>query len=243
LRAFISVLFTLFAPQLLAAGWAAIEVEDPILEGKICTVHEPTGWGSYIYHSPSKYDQIFWPFSEVFGIWYCTDSGFIALTNDFGPLSAKEIERIREFLEASPLENNDTKSKLKRLDEIYSLRDKDIYFKNKLMRVLAWLYQSESEFEIANEYRMMSLEDIKLSLDRDLPELQKLEYLYLAVNYSKQFGNENDAKDYERQSIISIDSVNDDDDEAKGLAQYLGNLISESVKIIPGGILEPVNTQ
>jgi len=237
-RSIIFVFLLIFSTKILATDLAAIEVDDPILNGKKCVVHEPAGWGSYIYHSPSKYDQIFWPLTEEYGIWYCADSGFMALTNDFEQLGKEEIERISIYLKTNSSETKDIKSKLKTLDQIYSLRDKDTFFKNKLMRVLARFYQSESEFEIANEYRKKSLDDIEITLNGEVPEFQKLEYLYLAVNYSKQFGNDAKASAYKRKLMIALSSIENDD--VKGLGKYLEGLIPDSEYIEPGGKLDPI---
>jgi hypothetical protein len=83
-----------------ATTWGETEVDDPILDGEKCSVHEPASWGGYIYRWPSKYDQVFWPLTDIHGIWFCENSGFTAFIGDFDELSDIEVGHIKELLKA-----------------------------------------------------------------------------------------------------------------------------------------------
>ena len=84
-------LLLIFCPlAVYSTTWGELEVDDPILEGEKCAVHQPASYGSYIYRWPSKYDQVFWPLTDSHGIWFCQESGFTAFIDDFADLSPEE---------------------------------------------------------------------------------------------------------------------------------------------------------
>jgi len=199
---------------------------------------EPASYGSYIYHWPSKYDQVFWPLTDSNGIWFCKESGFIAFIGDFEGLSEEEVARISSYLKTAKPNTSDQLSRLEHLEKIYSLRDKDEIFKNKLKRVLAYLYEVEGKLDLANRYRSEILQQInKLLESPNLPEYQTLEYLYLSVNYELQLGNEERSSSRLIQLKSAIENINDA--ELKGYGDYLSALINELPGMRPGGKLMP----
>lgn len=57
---FFTVMFLLLLSiNSFATTWSKLEVKDPIVKRKKCSVHEPNSYGNYIYQWPSKYDQVF----------------------------------------------------------------------------------------------------------------------------------------------------------------------------------------
>jgi len=221
-----------------ATTWGELKVDDPIKPGSSCSVHEPISYGSYIYHWPSKYDQVFWPLIDPHGIWHCEDSGFIAFINDFEGLSSNEITKIRFFLESNSSEITTQIGKLRHLEQVYSLREKDKVFRNSFRRVLAFLYESEGKIDIANQYRSEALSEIKELLDSEsLSEYQRLEYLYLAVNYELQLGNENSSKALLTALKTAIRDIKDQ--ELIGFGEYLTTLLEDLQNMKAGGKLMP----
>ena len=217
--------------------WGKSEVSDPIIEGKTCSVQEPMSSGSYIYHWPSKYDLVFWPLTDQNGIWYCLESGFIAFMGDFEDLSEQEIKRIAQYLGENKNRVLSETSKLELLENIYALRDKEQIFKNRLLRVLAYLYEEADEIVLANEYREKALSDIEQVLKRDIGEYNKLEYLYLAANYHRQLARTKESDIYISRLEEAIDNLKDQ--ELKGFAEYLTELLKATKDISAGGILRP----
>jgi len=166
--------------QSYATTWGESEVEDPIEPEFKCKVQEPASSGSYIYHWPSKYDQVFWPLTAPQGIWYCKNSGFIAFIGDFEEITKEEKIKISQYLKESDQKNIDNlTSKLELLEALYSLRNKDDEFNNRIKRVFAYLYEQEGQLELANSYRKSALEEINAFLKTDLSEYKNLEYLYV----------------------------------------------------------------
>ena len=231
---FILALIPLFTR---ATTWGNSEVKDPIVEGQTCFVHEPASYGGYIYNWPSKYDQVFWPLTEEYGIWFCEKSGFTAFIGDFESLTVEETQRIKQFLSENPPKDSSIQTKLFLLEKLYSMRQKDNAFANRLLRVLARWNQELGNPVKADEYRKAAFDSIKLQLTKGVDGYQKLEYLYLAANYSKQFGDEEAAEKY--LALLQQAIKNIEDEKVKGFADYLSELAQDTKFITKGGLLDP----
>ncbi len=230
--------FTLVAK---ATTWGESEVDDPILEGEKCSVHEPASYGGYIYRWPSKYDQVFWPLTDHHGIWFCEKSGFTAFIGDFSDLNPDEIETIKEYLVENHPKDSSIETKLTQLEKIYSLRNTDKDFNNKLLRVLARWHQDLGNTDKANKYRREAFVGVKQALQTGLDEIQNLEYLYLAANYSRQFGDIKGSDDYISKLVLALDDIKNE--KSKGFAEYLKELYPDTIHIKSGGILDPEITE
>ncbi len=220
-----------------ATTWVKTEVNDPIIEGETCSVYQPASYGGYIYHWSSKYDQVFWPHITKNGIWSCQKSGFTALIGDFKGMSSSEVQQIKAYLRDNPPKDDSIQSKLVLLEDIYKMRNMDDSFNNKLLRILARWYQSLEELDKANKYRQRALDGIILALKKNLSETQKIEYLYLAANYTRQFGMNEVSDTY----LTQLDSVIEDfenNDEA-GYAEYIKKLSLDTEYIKNGGVIDP----
>ena len=151
--------------------------------------------------------------------------------------STAEIDRITEFLSSQHISKPTLEQKLALLEQTYALREKDEFFKNKLLRILARWQQSLGNLDKANNYRARAFQEIQHALNGDLDGYKRLEYLYLATNYSKQFAEQNKNVGYLDDLETALKSVTDP--ELKGYAGYLSELIKDSVYINEGGKLDP----
>jgi hypothetical protein len=220
-----------------ATTWAKSKVNDPILKGKKCSVNEPMSSGSYIYQWPSKYDQVFWPLTDSNGIWFCEKSGYVSFMADFEELTDKEKSDISKYLKGKKTASLTLNEILIRLEEIYALRDLKPETKNLYLRVFAQWYQNSDNLVKANEYRKIAFDNIESQLKTDLPEDTKLEYLYLAANYARLFGNPEKSQSY--LSLLSSAIENLKDKNFSGFAEYLKELSKETPNISPGGKIDP----
>ncbi len=220
-----------------ATTWGGTQVNDPIKEGETCDVYQPASYGSYIYHWSSKYDQVFWPLTDEHGIWFCKKSGFTAFIGDFEGISENEKSDITKYLQKNYKGKGDIESKLVLLEGIYALRNTDDGFRNKLLRVFSRWYQDLGQIEKANDYRRKAFVDIKVKLQTKLPEGQKLQYLYLAANYSRLFGEIDESDKYIKQLITATKNL--ENKKLKGFSAYLTKLAKETKYIQPGGKLHP----
>lgn len=236
------VLFTLLSWTCLvhSTTWKDDEVPDPLIKGESCQVHKPMSYGGYIYRYPSKYDFVFWPFTSSRSIWYCPASGYMAFMSDFDTISEAEIPVILDYTQANPLLADDVISQLRYMQGIYQLRDIDDDYRNKLNRVYARYFQTQELFEEANQFRIKAYEHIQSQLDQPLAEAKKLEYLYLAANYARQFGDPELSDWYLEQLSVAIDVRDHQDDD---LAKYLRKLMQQTPLITTGGAIDPDQEQ
>ena len=228
-----------FAAMASATTWVETKIVDPI-NGKTCVVPTPGSSGSYIYHWPDKYDQVFWPFTERNGIWVCRPSGFVAFIGDI-ELSAAEKAAIGAFLDnAGPLPKTaGLEVLLPRLEAIYALRKSEPDAKTRILRALANQYQSSGKQAKANELRAQAAAIMEARLaDVTLDPALRLQYLFVTANYARELGRdvESDAK-LETLTLLLADAAGDE--KVEGYAQYLRDLIPSARKITPGGVLAP----
>ena len=233
------ILFLLITFNAHATTWGTSEVDDPIKSGSKCKVFDVASSGSYIYNWPSKYDQVFFPITSSNGIWFCEDSGFISFIGDFENITVEEKKNISNYLEENPPKNiRSLISKLKLLETIYSFRhlSDELNIRNK--RVFAYLYEQKDKFKLANYFRKTALNEINQLLKTGLSEYKKLEYLYVAANYERQFGNV--ANSDLRLTSLKMAIANIQDDELNNFGRYLLKLSEETLLIQPGGKLAPI---
>jgi hypothetical protein len=199
-------------------------------------------FGTYIYHWPSKFDQVFWPSTDPKGLWFCSSSGFIALMGDFDNLSDAERANVASYLaHHKPSATPSLAEKLDLVEQLYALRTKDDGFRNRLLRVLAYMHEVDGDQAEATRLRMQALVDIRQALKADLPESQRLEYLFVSCAYEREFGDE------ERFApclkVLDDALAKSTQKDLAGYVEYLTKLKAELVKIAPGGQLAPLGDE
>ena len=128
-------------------------------------------------------------------------------------------------------------TRLKLLAETYRLRKKDAAFTNRLLRVLARRYQDIGLVERANDFRLQAFEHLKTLLETDLSDLLRLEYLYLAANYARQFGDSAASDRYLEKLNNRIEAISEP--ELSEHLEYLSELARQTRLIQPGGRFDP----
>lgn len=239
---------TILAMLLLASGvpdahaitWREHTVSDPFADGKTCSVRKPASYGSYIYAAPSKYDQVFWPLTDPNGIWFCEHSGFTAFVGDIKDITPGQKTAIAAWLKQNYRGDRSIQGQLRLLEGVYALRSGDEEERNRLLRVLARWHQSLGNVETANGYRRQAFDGIKLALAGKLEDQRALEYLYLAANYSRLFGDPQASDRYLAALAAAIAAIKDD--QLKGFGEYLTELAKHTPTIQPGGVLDPAGT-
>ncbi len=237
------VLLALLPLKVSSTTWGEpTSVADPILKGAKCAVQEPMSSGSYIYHWPSKYDQVFWPLTDPSGIWFCRKSGFTAFIGDF-ELSAAERASLSAHLpqvyEKPVRDRPDIGRLLELLQQSYSQRQTSRESQIRLLRVLAYYNDAElQDYAAATGFRRQALAMIEEELlQASLEEVLKLEYLFVASAYYRELG-EVEKSD---QMLLDLETALRDvgDEKVKGYAEYLSSLKKDLSHIAPGGPLAP----
>lgn len=233
----ISLCLVFIANASFATTWVKTTVDDPIKKGAKCEVKEPASYGNYIYQWPSKYDQVFWPYIDRESIWYCKKSGFVSFMQDFEKISKEESIAIKQYLEKHPLKNPAPRYLIERLIKINEMRAFSPDYRNLLTRVYARLYQQFEDYEKALDYRKQAYTEIKGFLKSDISQGKRLEYLYLASNYSRYFNEAEESDAYLAQLKDEIKAIKDK--ELTGYGEYLSELLEDTKFIVPGEKLDP----
>jgi hypothetical protein len=232
-----SLLFLACATPARATTWFPADIDDPFVEGAKCEGMQPASWGSYIYHWPSKWHQVFWPQVSSEGVWSCPKSGFVAFMGDM-EMGEAEAARVRVYLDVLPDKAaSSRRAQLERLEAIYALRDKDPAFRLHLLRVLAYVHEDELQDPAsAASYRADALAQLRAALGGALKDIERAEYLFVAAAYAREAG---DAAQSDRD-IAALEALlptlKGDDANYAG---YLTDLLPDLRAIEPGGVLAP----
>jgi hypothetical protein len=226
-----------------ATTWAEPEpVPDPVRERATCQVARPMSSGSYIYQWPSKYDQVFWPLTDPNGIWFCQESGFTAFIDDFKLTADERAALATELASYKPIKRPTLRQKLALLQKSYGARSVDARMKIRLWRVLAYYHETElGDPGAASVFRRQALDMIEAAMRTDLPEGDRLEYLFVSAVYSREFGD----LEKSRATVRSLEEAlkANQNEKLEGFVEYLTELKNDIDKIVPGGALVPVEVE
>jgi hypothetical protein len=234
------VLVSAFASIAHAISWAEPEwVADPVRSDSQCLVDTPMSSGSYIFHLPSKYDQVFWPRTDHKGIWFCSKSGFTAFMGDF-ELTLNEKAAVAAELATfyKPIKKPTLRDKLVLLEKSYAARNQDTRGRIELLRVLAYYHEAQlKDFDGAAALRRKALEMIEAALSTELRPAQRMEYLFVSAVYNREFGDL--AKSDASAKLLKQTLQESKDERIAGFVQYLTELSQDIEKIVPDGPLVP----
>lgn len=212
-------------------------VPDPVRQRAKCHVSRPMSYGSYIYQWPSKYDQVFWPLTDPNGIWFCPESGFTAFIGDFELTDDERTAVAATLASYKPIKHPSLREKLVLLQKCYGARRMDARMKIRLPRVLAYYYETElRDFDGARAFRRQALEMIEAALP-ELPEADRLEYLFVSAVYYREFGDLEKSKATVSALEHALEASKDE--KLKDFVEYLTELKKDIDHIVPGGPLIP----
>jgi hypothetical protein len=219
-----------------ATTWVPADIDDPFVPGAKCDGMQPASSGSYIYHWPSKYDQVFWPYTDASGIWYCPASGFVSFVGD-NKLEAAEATRVRAWLATQPTgAPPEGAAMLERIEGVYAVREADEAQRIHLLRVLAYRYDELRDAAAAARHRGQALERIRVALAGELAAQTRAEYLFVAAAYSREAGDAAQSGRDLAALDLALTHLGGEDADYAG---YLRDLASVVPLITPGGVLAP----
>lgn len=180
----------------LATTWIPSEKTDPLTGEKVFS-WEIASYGDYVVTWPSKYDLVFWPFTEE--TWICLNpkSGYAAFNNDFEKLSEEEKKTLKEWLpknykpEQVPTSH---KGKLAWLEKVYGQRRMDDDFWCSFYRLMAYVHRDKEKTSLA--YVQKALPLLKKQLQRNPKGIDRLKVLYLLGEYHRRLGKTEKANEY-----------------------------------------------
>jgi len=156
---------------------------------------EIMSYGSYIYHWPSKYDAVYWPYTASAYTRFSPISGYIAFGSDFLDISDEEKKRVAAFLKKSYDKEKAPKSHEERLDwlaKVYQAREADDAFWLNYYCLRAYL--SRGKPKQSKSFRQEAIK-VAQRLARDAePGFDKAKAIFVLGSYSHMLGQKEQAQ-------------------------------------------------
>ncbi|KOR32690.1 hypothetical protein TI05_05690 [Achromatium sp. WMS3] len=182
-----------------ATTWRLSHKTDP-LTGDSVSCQEITSFGGYIYHWPSKYDLVFWPWTSSQWIIMNKRNGYAAFNSHFEKVPDAQKPALRKWLAANYDPQNPPsshKEKLLWLEKVYSQRHKNDEFWSHFYRIMVYIHRDDEN--IAKVYIKKTLPLLEKSLQSASNVHKQLEALYLLGEYHLRLKNFKQAKEYFEQ--------------------------------------------
>jgi len=208
-------------------------------------------YGNYIYQFPSKYQLVFWPYTDDDAWYSCRKCRLTIFMGDFESIPAEKIPDLNKALAATTLPPQPERptreslnhppyleipmsAKLVVAEKVYqALGRTDADFWNHFYRVVG--YHSSTPVE-ADQARQKSIAITEKLLADKANEGRRKELLYVLGAMRHFVGNDPAAlKSFEEAGKIRYESKDLKPEQNKGYDDYLSKLISEYIEMIHKG--------
>jgi hypothetical protein len=211
------------------------ELVDPI-SGEKVPAYKCVSYSSLIFDSPSKYDMVYWPFTDERWVVINPSNGYGAFYDEFEKLSDSDKKPISIWLKKhfkicnKPISY---KEKLDWIGKIYSLRKMDNHFWSKYYCLLAFVYRDslkDSSYYVAKAIPFLVQEYKRIS-----PGKMRLQILFLLAEYHRRLGDSLKAEEFQEKlrSLASMEEKSIRDSE--GARYFLKLLTSPRTPISKSG--------
>lgn len=233
--------------------WSPAEIECPICRTK--NIFMVWGsYGNYIYQFPSKYQLIFWPFTDSQSWYSCKKCRFTAFMADFKSVPEDKIGELRKMLEsvdlpAQKVRSNEesmahppyldipTSQRLLVVEKVGRLlgQTNDDYW-NHFYRVLGNHFDGENKQSEADEARRKSLAITERLLTDKTNDGRRKELLYIA-GAMRHFLREDTAalRAFEEAKKLRYSIADLKPEQNKNYDEYLSTLIKEYIQMLHNG--------
>ena len=233
--------------------WFPAVIECPICKTKNIFL-EVGSYGSYIYHYPTKYQLVFWPFTDSPSWYSCKKCRYTAFMGTFAKPPAEKITELRKVLAAVSLPpQKEMTEKEAREHPPYAaipvsarmlvaekvertLGNKDDEFWSHFYRVLGYHFAGEGNSAEADGARRKSLEITEKMLADPKHDGRRKELLYVAAAMKHFLRQDDDAKKLlSEASALSYENKELEAERNEGYDEYLSNLIKEYLEMLNKG--------
>lgn len=132
-----------------ATTWDAVSLECPVCNS-ISQYLEPTSYGGYIYQWESKYQYVYWPYTDDASVYCCPNCHYAAFLCDFDNISNDKIDSILTALQSLTIDTNGNDyrqipvtTRLEIAEKIYQLLGRDTKFWCRFYRIMGYHYDTE----------------------------------------------------------------------------------------------------
>ena len=221
----LTLMIALLSASASATMFIRVEKRDPI-SGETVTVHDVVSYGGYIYDAPSKYDQVFWPYTDEPWILFCPGTGYASFGDDFEELTEEETTRLSLWLKENydPSEKATThREKLDWAERVYAQREKDNEFWCHFYRLQAYMCRDDAGTSLAHVRKALPLLEEKL---QKAPQgMARIRVLFLLGEYHRRLGDEQQSRRHFHQAKAA--KYTDDDGVERTGHPYFLELIND----------------
>ena len=218
------------AASVYATTWHETTVKDPISGGDT-KVSAIASYGGYIYKWPSKYDGIYWPYTDAAYIRFSPISGYIAFGSDFEKISKEEKTRVAAFLKENFHKETPPKTQDEKLDwlaRVYEARGADDGF---------WLtyhclraYLSRTDEKTSKQHREQAVKVATRLVATLKPSENMAKVIFILGSYTHMLGRrEESGKWFTQLKALKWENANPDAAPSPDIVEYFSQL-AESVQ-------------
>lgn len=194
-------------------------------------------YGSYIYSYPSKYQWLFFPYTDSPTYYICKKCHLTTYMWDFDKLPKDKIPELRKLLADVEVSKNYKKQyteipvteRLEIMEKVYGVLDKDKDWWEQFYRVKGYHYGKENKTEKAAQAREKSLEMVKEFLNDESHKDEKKILFYISVAM-KHFLNDDKGALEDLKTALATKAVDSS-----------GKASAEEIKSYEDGLNERIN--
>jgi hypothetical protein len=233
--------------------WFPDEKTCPICDTKNIFM-VPGSWGNYIYQYPSKYQLIFWPYTDGASWYSCKKCRMTAFMGDFENVPKEKVAELRKVLESVTLPAQKTLSEKESLEhppyldlplsnrmlvaeKVYqTLGVKEDGFWAQFYRVLGSHLENDKKLPGAAEARRKALKIVEPWLTDKAKEGQRKESLYICGAMRHFLDEDTEAmKLFVAAEKLKYSDASLNAEQNEGYDKYLSTLIKEYIEMLKKG--------
>jgi hypothetical protein len=232
-------LYALLPSLLFATTWSPVEKKCPIC-GTKSVYYEIMSYGSYVYDYPSRFEYIFWPYTDGKALYSCRKCWFTCFMWDFEDIPESKRKDIRKFVDSLDLyETNGDYNvipmsyRLLLAERIYEMLDKDDEFWCHFYRVKGHHLANEEKVAHAAEARTKAL-NIAEGMLQDEGKKGIRKELYIITGAMRYCLNDVQGarQDFKRAKELTFGNENWNKESLKNINIYLSNLVDDYLEKI-----------
>lgn len=235
----ITILYSLLPTLLFSTTWTQAEKTCPIC-GTKSQYYEIMSYGTYVYDYPSRFEYIFWPYTDGKVLYSCRKCWFTCFMWDFEDIPQDKHKVIRKFVDSLDLyETNGDYNvipmsyRLLLAERIYEMLGKDMEFWCHFYRVKGHHLANEEKAAHAAEARTRALEIAEAMLkDENKTGIRK--ELYIICGAMRYHLNDltGARQDFKRAEGLTFGNKNWNRESLENINIYLSRLVDEYLKMI-----------
>ncbi len=225
-----------------ATTWSPQEMTCPLCntENEFYAV---ASWGTYIYQWPSKFQLIFWPYTDANVLYSCKDCKLTCFMSDFDDIPAEKHDALREASaevdfggDYATYAEIAMSARLAAAEKVYAAWGRDDDFWCHFWRVAGYHYEAEGKVEEAAEARRKAIEIAETLIAEEKRAGERKEFLAFAGAMRHLTGDDAGAlRDFEEALALTYENAELATDRNEDSDGYLTALLQEYVAKVEGG--------